>query len=239
MRLSFSIDTWALNEPFITAKDHIHSIETLTVYIRSDEDGGLTGRGEALGVDYLGETAQSMSHQVMDISAAIDGGADRQAVQALLPPGGARNAVDCALWDLECQRRGIRAWELAGLEVKPVNTVYTLSLDSAEHMAAQAAENADKSALKIKLDAHDTANKIAAIRQARPDAELVIDANGGWDMEQLKSLLPCLQDNRIAMLEQPLERGKDAGLVDIDCPVPLCADESCQSLTELESAAER
>ncbi len=236
MRTTFSIDHWELKAPFVTASEEVFSIETLTVYL---ENRNGTGRGEALGVDYLGETAQSMSHQVMGVSRELDAGTDRQGLLSLLPPGGARNAVDCALWDLECRRAGRRAWEQAGVEPSPVRTLYTLSLDSAEAMAREAAAHARMPALKLKLDADDPAGKLAAVRAARPDADLVIDANGGWSIGLLRDLLPALTAHRVELVEQPLPRGADGDLDDLECPVPLCADESCQHAGELDDISGR
>lgn len=236
MITTFSIDQWELQEPFVTSQDSYFSIETLTVYL---EDGSRVGRGEALGVDYFGETAQGMSHQVMAIARDLDAGLDRKALQALLPPGGARNAVDCALWDLECKRDGRRAWERVGLDVAPVATLYTLSLDTPEAMGKEARAQAAYGTLKLKLDAEHVEDRLDAVRAARPDARLLIDANGGWDLALLSRVGDLLARHRVELLEQPLPRGDDAGLVGLAYPVPLCADEACQDLAELASIADR
>ncbi len=236
MNFSFSIDHWELNAPFVTSAEELFALETLTVYL---EDGPLVGRGEALGVDYLGETARGLSHQLMACSRDIDAGLDRQAVQSLLPPGGARNALDCALWDLECKRTGRRAWELAGLELGPVETVYTLSLDEPGAMAAEARAHAHHPALKLKLNAEAVIERLSAVRAARPDATLIVDANGAWTAELLDGLGEDLRELDIALVEQPLPRDGDAELAELDCPVPLCADESCQHIGELDTVAVR
>lgn len=248
MKLTFSIDHWELREGFSTAQETVFSIETLTVYL---DDGTHRGRGEALGVDYFGETAQSLSHQVMEIAPDLEerlaagGGAGddpssaRRAVQTLLPPGGARNAVDCALWDLACRRAGRRAWELLGRTVRPVTTCYTLSLDSAEAMAEEARARTAHGVLKLKLDAVDVEARLEAVREARPDAELLVDANGAWDRALLEGLGDALARSRVALLEQPLPRGSEEALARLDYPVPLCADESCQHAGELEALVGR
>lgn len=236
MRLSFSIDSWSLNEPFVTASGHYYRIETLTIQLDDDE---YRGRGEALGVDYLGETPISMGDQVLAVASAIEQGASRHDLRDLLPPGGARNAIDCALWDLECKRSGERAWEMAGLEVGPVQTVYTLSLDKPEAMASQAVRHAHMPLLKLKLNADDPATRLRAVRAARPDAELIIDANGGWDLDLLEAMAPVLVECKVAMLEQPLARSHDHALRDLRYPVALGADESCQHEAELADAAEK
>ncbi len=237
MRVTFSIDSWELKAPFVTSQAEVFAIETLTVFL---EDGDHIGRGEALGVDYLGETAQSMSHQVMAFSREIDQGIDRGGLQEILPPGGARNAIDCALWDLECKRAGKRVWELAGLPVpEPVCTVYTLSLDDAEAMAREALAHPAFPVLKVKLNETLVLERLAAIRAARPDAQLLIDANGSWSVSLLESMGDDLVALDIAMVEQPLPRGADAALARMDVPVPLFADESCQGLAEIDALADR
>lgn len=236
MNFSFSIDHWELKAPFVTAGECLFAIETLTVYLR---DGDHLGRGEALGVDYLGETASSLSHQLMAVSREIDAGLDRAMVQALLPPGGARNALDCALWDLECKRSGKRAWALAGIETGPVTTAWTLAMDSPAAMAEAAAQWPDRPVLKLKLDGEAITERLAAVRAARPDAELLVDANGSWTAEVLRRAAPALAEHRVAMVEQPLPRENDGALADLDCPVPVVADESCQHLGELDALADR
>lgn len=232
MRVSFSIDHWELNAGFSTSQETLFNIETLNVYL---EDGEITARGEALGVDYFGETARSMSHQVMDVARELEGGLDRRALQSLMPPGGARNAVDCALWDLECKRSGVRAWALAATTADPVTTLYTLSLDEADAMAREAHAQSGHAVFKLKLDQHAVAERVEAVRAARPDACLLIDANGAWDAALLGAVGDTLARCEIALLEQPLPRGDDDGLAGLDYPVPLCADESCQHRGELRA----
>lgn len=232
MKATFSIDHWELNAGFATSRETLFNIETLTVYL---EDGEITARGEALGVDYFGETAQSISHQVMGIAGELESGLDRAALQSLLPPGGARNAVDCALWDLACKRQGVRAWELAGVDADPVTTLYTLSLDAADAMAREAHAQNAHSVLKLKLDDQAVTERLEAVRAARPDARLLIDANGAWDAELLERVGDTLARCEIDLLEQPLPRGGDEALAGLNYPVPLCADESCQHRGEVEA----
>jgi L-alanine-DL-glutamate epimerase-like enolase superfamily enzyme len=157
-----------------------------------------------------------------------------------LPAGGARNAIDCAMWDLECKLSGKTIWQLTGIDPKPVTTVFTIGLESSpEAMAAKAAAATDAPILKIKLDGHMPYEKLAAIRAARPDAELVVDANQGWDFELLKEVLPKCVSLDLAMIEQPLARGGDSILEGFESPITLAADESCLHLGELEAAARR
>jgi L-alanine-DL-glutamate epimerase-like enolase superfamily enzyme len=237
MKLSAHIEEWELKQPFrITGSEWTHS-RCLVVELSED---GLTGRGEAQGVFYLDETADSILGQVNAVAGEIGRGITRAALQQLLPPGGARNAIDCALWDLECKRSGKAIWQLTGIDPKPVRTVFTIGLESTpEAMAAKATAAADAPLLKIKLDGNQPYEKLAAIRAARPDAELVVDANQGWTPEQLRELLPRCVELDLGMIEQPLPRGGDAALEDFDSPVLLAADESCLHTGELEVAARR
>ncbi len=248
VKLTFSIDHWELKEGFATAQETVFSIETLTVYL---DDGAEVGRGEALGVDYFGETAQALSHQVMEVApdleerlaagsgAGEDAASVRRALQGLLPPGGARNAVDCALWDLACRRTGRRAWDLLGRTVRPVTTCYTLSLASAGAMAKEARAQGNHGVLKLKLDADDIEARLRAVREARPDAELLIDANGAWDLPLLERHGDTLARYEVALLEQPLPRGSEESLAGLNYAVPLCADESCQHEGELDALVDR
>jgi L-alanine-DL-glutamate epimerase-like enolase superfamily enzyme len=201
-------------------------------------DGECIGRGEAQGVSYLGETLQSMFEQIAKVADRVRKGAGRDDLSEVLPAGGARNALDCALWDLEAKRSGKTIWELTGIEPRPVTTVFTIGIEAtAAAMARKAAAASDYSILKIKLDDDAPLEKLAAIRAARPDAELVVDANQGWSFDLLEQVLAeCLTLN-VSMIEQPLPRGHDAVLRDFDSPVTLAADESCQDTAELESAA--
>lgn len=236
MTLNIEFDTWPLRRPFIIAGSGYREVETVTAVIG---DGERFGRGEAIGIDYFEETPASIAAEIESVRKSIEEGVDRSDLRGLLPPGGARNAVDCALADLEAKRAGRRAWELLGIDVQPVRTVFTLSLADATTMADEAREREGYPVLKVKLDEHDTADKIRAIRAARPDVDIVIDANGSWDMALLDSLADVLLENRIGMVEQPLPRGEDEVLEGSLFPIPLCADESCQSTHDIEYAAER
>ncbi len=237
MDLGVTIEQWSLKRPFrITGKEWRHS-RCLVVELR---DAGAVGFGEAEGVSYLDETVESMRAQIVQIEAAIGRGIDRDALSRLLPRGGARNAVDCALWDLEAKKTGRSIWELTGIEPGPVTTVFTIGLEAtAEKMAAQASAAHEYPALKIKLNADRPLERLAAIRGARPDARIVVDANQGWSFDLLKRVLPGCAELNVEMIEQPLPRGADADLEGFDSPVPLAADESCQDTTELEVAARR
>ncbi len=183
-----------------------------------------------------GETLDSVTAQIAALPAAFD----RAALQTLLPPGAARNAVDCALWDLEAKQSGRRVWQLAGLaEPGPEVTAYTLSLDTPEAMRAQAAENATRPLLKVKLGQAGDLARIEAVRAGAPHARIVVDANEGWTAETYAALAPALLALGVAMVEQPLPAADDAALADMPRPLPVCADESCHDRASLPALAGR
>jgi L-alanine-DL-glutamate epimerase-like enolase superfamily enzyme len=236
-RVANHIESWANLIPFRIANYEWESFPSVVCEIEQD---GAIGRGEALGVYYLGETEQTMLRQLESVSPQLADGAGRNDLLALLPPGGARNAADAALWDLEAQLSGRSAWEMAGVSPDPVATVFTIGLEAEpEDMAAGAAAASDMPLLKIKLDHDRPVARMTAIREARPDARLVVDANQGWSFAQLTEVAPALGKLGVQMIEQPLPRGGDAALESYDSPVPLCADESCLHLGELDTAARR
>jgi len=235
MNLKVFTTDWEMVEPFITASEVTTAIKVVTVHLEKE---GLLGRAETLGVDYLGENAQTITADIETVRRQIEAGAGLKELQELLPPGGARNGLDCALWDLEAKRAGRRIWELLNMDMKPVHTVFTLALGEARAMASKARDCRDMPHLKLKLNSEDTGDKIIAIRKARPDARIMIDANGSWSPELLDKLGDLLAANKIELLEQPLPMGQDEPLRGLKYPVPLCADESCQSSADLERVAD-
>jgi L-Ala-D/L-Glu epimerase / N-acetyl-D-glutamate racemase len=238
--MAIALDEWPLREPFVIAGLTTTAIVTVTVELA---EGSARGRGEALGVDYLGETAESIRDQLEACRAAIarhSAETLRHAVvESLLPPGGARNALDCALWDLRAKLDRRSVWSALGVEPRPVVTAFTLSLDAPAAMADAARRAAAYPLLKLKLDGDDPAARLAAVRAARPDAELLVDANGSWRFDLLAGLGPALVAHRVALVEQPLPAGADDALEGWRSPVALCADESCQSLADLAAVANR
>jgi L-alanine-DL-glutamate epimerase-like enolase superfamily enzyme len=233
MRLDIAIETLRLASP-IRISNHI--FESQDVIVVSLSDGKHVGRGEASGIYYFGDTAHSLRAAVEDIRPQIEYGIDREELQALLPPGGARNAVDCALWDLEAQRANTPVWKLAGLDPpQPLLTTFTLGADDPGAMAAGAREYAQARALKLKLTgelALDAA-RVRSVRQARPDVWMGVDANQGYRIEDLTALVDCLVEARVSLLEQPLTRGCEDDLDGFDSRVPIAADESIQSASDL------
>lgn len=235
MRLELVDTRWEMVEPFVTASEITTSINVVTVTLNQD---GHQGRAETLGADYLGETAASIRSEIEAVRTELETGLTRDELQILLPPGGARNGLDCALWDLEAKRSGLRVWELLGMDMRPVHTVFTLAMADADTMATKALACQDMPHLKLKLNGEDTADRISAIRKVRPNARIMIDANGSWSPELLDRLGDVLAAHRIELLEQPLPMGQDQPLRGLNYPVPLCADESCQSSADLERIAD-
>jgi len=200
----------------------------LTVRVRQ---GGHEGWGECVPYARYDETLESVTAQIEALSRPFD----RAALQEMLAPGAARNAVDCALWDLEAKRAGARVWDLAGLPAPgPEVTAYTLSLDTAERMEAEARKNAFRPLLKIKLGTPDDMPRLEAVRRGAPEAQIIVDANEGWSAEVYADLAPHLVRLGVALVEQPLPAGEDEALIGMDRPVPVCADESCHDRASLE-----
>ncbi|MEM9145103.1 MAG: N-acetyl-D-Glu racemase DgcA [Pseudomonadota bacterium] len=190
-------------------------------------NGEARGQGECVPYARYGETVESVMAEIEGLRGAIEGGLDRAGLQSALPAGAARNAVDCAYWDLEAKRSGRPAWQLAGLPAPgPEITAYTLSLDTPEAMRAKAAENAHRPLLKIKLGGAGDLDRLRAVRAGAPEARLVIDANEGWDAAAYGALAPELLGLGVEMVEQPLPASDDAALAEMARPLPVCADEA-------------
>lgn len=229
MRVSVTADVFRLAQVFTISRGSRTEAKVLTVRV---EEGGVQGWGECVPYARYDETLESVTSEI----AALPEAFDRQALQGLLPAGAARNAVDCALWDLEAKRAGKRVWELAGLPVPgPEITAYTLSLDTPENMRASAAENAHRPLLKIKLGTPDDMARLEAVRAGAPKPKIIVDANEGWSAEVYADLAPHLLRLGVAMVEQPLPAGQDDMLAEIDRPLPVCADESCHDRASLPS----
>jgi L-Ala-D/L-Glu epimerase / N-acetyl-D-glutamate racemase len=233
--LSVVNETWEFREPFVITG---HTFTVADIIVVTLSENGCVGRGEAAGVYYLDETGASMLADVEAVRAEIEAGADRQQLRELLPSGGARNALDCALWDLEAKRSDETIWQLTGIEPALTRTVLTIGIDTPERMA-HAAKTLDSPRIKVKLDAERPVDRVRAVRETRPEAEIIVDVNQGWTIEQLEEAAPRLGELGVAMIEQPLPRGGDEALEDYRSPVPLCADESCLNIDEFEQAARR
>ncbi|MCB1355493.1 MAG: dipeptide epimerase [Maritimibacter sp.] len=231
MRLTVTEERFPLAEVFTISRGSKTEAAVLTVTV---EDDGAVGRGECVPYARYGETLESVAAEIADLPARFT----RAELQGLLPAGAARNAVDCALWDLEAKQAGRRAWELAGLAAPgPEITAYTLSLGSPEAMRAKAAEHAHRPLLKIKLGTPDDMARLEAVRAGAPTSKIIVDANEGWSPQVYADLAPHLVRLGVALVEQPLPAGDDAALIGMARPVPVCADESCHDRASLPGLA--
>ncbi|WP_298974573.1 N-acetyl-D-Glu racemase DgcA [uncultured Roseobacter sp.] len=227
MRITVSHDVFRLAQVFTISRGSRTEAKVLTVQVT---DGTHTGWGECVPYARYDETLDSVTAEIENLPEDVT----RAALYDLLPAGAARNAVDCALWDLEAKQAGKRAWELAGLPAPgPEITAYTLSLDTPENMRAQAAQHAHRPLLKIKLGTPDDMPRLEAVRAGAPDAKIIIDANEGWSAEVYADLAPHLVRLGVALVEQPLPAGEDEALIGMERPVPVCADESCHDRASL------
>lgn len=202
--------------------------------------GGLRGRGECVPYPRYGESVDSVLDQIEGARGAIESGIDRSELQSLLPAGAARNALDCALWDLEAKRAGKRVWELAGLPApEPLTTAFTLSVDTPENMEQAARNAASRPLLKIKLTGDGDLARVQAVRRGAPRARMIVDANEAWTARHYESFAREIADLGVELIEQPLPAGKDDGLADVAHPVPVCADESCHDTGSLDGLGGR
>ena len=233
--LTVRSESWPIRGTFTISRGSKTTADVVVVELSHNGDSGpVVGRGEAVPYARYGESLESVMEQIESLHGPLAEGLDRSGLQALLPAGAARNAVDLAFWDLECKRSGKRHWELAGLpQPGPVTTAYTLSLDSVENMGRKAAENATRPLLKLKLAGPEDLDRVAAVRANAPDPRIIVDANEGWTVEQYKELAPKLVGLGVEMIEQPLPAGDDGALAGIERPVPVCADESCHDTATL------
>ena len=213
-----------------------YTFDHSNVVVAAISDGENIGRGEGGGAYYLGDDLEHMLGDIEAHRGQIESGIDRAALQQLMPPGGGRNAVDCALWELEAAQTGKPAWALAGIDApRPLMTTFTLGADEPGIMAEGARRYGDARAIKVKLTGElelDIA-RVRAIREARPDVWLGVDANQGFSRDQLERLIPALVDQGVGLLEQPLARGAEADLEGYRSAVPIAADESALTLADL------
>jgi L-Ala-D/L-Glu epimerase len=231
MKLDLQIESWAYAEPFRITDYVFTSADVLVATLR---DGAAVGRGEAGGVYYRHETPAVMVRQLEAVRGAIEAGVDREGLRELLPPGGARNAIDAALWDLDAGRTGVAAWESAGTPPpRPLRTTITIGAGPAEEMACAAGSQKTARALKLKLTADDPAGCVRAVRAARPDVWLGIDANQAFTRASLERALPAFVEARVALIEQPVPVGADGELDGLGAPIPIAADESVQGLADM------
>ena len=229
--LTTAVETW----PLATAFNISRGAKTQAqVVVATLEKGVHKGRGECVPYARYGETLDEVAETIRSVAPDIANGLTRADLQLLLPPGAARNALDCAFWDLEAKNTGTRVWELAKCGTpNTLTTAFSLSLDTPEKMGAAAAAAATRPILKIKLGGADDEARIAAIRKAAPNAKLIVDANEGWTPETLAPNTQAMARHGVALIEQPLPADQDSLLRDYETPVPFCADESCHGIASL------
>jgi L-alanine-DL-glutamate epimerase-like enolase superfamily enzyme len=235
--LSAYIEDWAFLAPIRITGHTFTSIKVLVVEIA---DGAVLGKGEASGVYYLGDTPENAMQQAHALTVDIRNGMDRTALLKALPAGGARNAIDCALWDLECRLSGQSIWDRTAISPTQRLTVQTIGIqDEPDDVARLARTLTDAPMLKLKLDGDRPIERVRAVRAARPDARLVVDANQGFSFSQLQDCLPEFARMGVELIEQPLPVGHDEALEGLSPPIPICADESCQDRSDLTTVAKR
>jgi L-Ala-D/L-Glu epimerase len=233
LKLNVQVERLEFSAPFRIAGFLFEHQDAVVVTV---DDGRYLGRGEACGVYYLNDNVEQMVAALEAHRATIESGIDRASLQQLLPAGGARNALDCALWELEARRTAQAVWALAGLDPpRPLVTTFTLGADEPQVMAQGARRWATAQALKVKLtgDRELDIARVKAVREARPHVWLGVDANQGYSVSNLGLLVPALVEANVTQLEQPVPRGEEAGLEDFDSPIPLVADESALGLADL------
>ncbi|RXD04834.1 dipeptide epimerase [Sphingomonas sp. UV9] len=239
LRLTYAMETLRLAQPFRISGLVFETADVLVVTL---DDGTHEGRGEAAGVYYLGDDVAHMRDVLEAARDAIEAQPSRETLRTILPPGGARNAVDAALWELEASRTGQPVWELAGIgEPRPLRTTFTLGADVPDAMAAAACRHSKALSIKAKLtgDVRLDLERVAAIRDARPDVWLGVDGNQGFSMSDLDELIAGLVRLDVALLEQPLARGCEADLDGYHAEIPIAGDESLLSLEDVASAKGR
>ena len=232
--LTIHTEAWPLAGAFRISRGTRKVSDVLMVEVN---DGNYVGRGECFPYARYGEDIDSVQKQLNSVRSEIEHGLDRQALLNVLAPGAARNAVDCALWDLEAKRAGVRVWDLADLPApEPVTTVYTLGVDEPAIMGERARENSDRPRLKLKMtgDGADL-ERVRNIHKNAPNARLVVDANEGWTIEQYLEYAPQFKELGVEMIEQPLPSTDDEQLRGVDRSIPVCADESCHDRATLKS----
>lgn len=235
--LSARHDRFPLSAPFRISRGVKIAADVITVVL---SQGSTEGRGEGVPYPRYGETVESVLAEIAAGRRAIEEGLGRSGILASMQPGAARNAVDCALWDLEAKQTGRSVAQLLGRsEVNHLATALTVVIDTPEAMARAAAAISEAPLIKVKVDAEDPAAAVRSVRLAAPDSALIVDPNESWNEMLLRSVMPVLEECRVALLEQPVPADEDAWLEGYDSPVPICADEAIHTVAELDIVAAR
>jgi L-alanine-DL-glutamate epimerase-like enolase superfamily enzyme len=230
-------ESWPIRGRFAISRGAKTTADVVLVELKS---GAFRGRGECVPYARYGESCGSVIEQIESLRPAIQRGMDRAQLQQALLPGAARNALDCAFWDLQAKTSGQRVWQLLGLPAPgPMTTVYTLSLDSPANMHRAAREQAHRPLLKLKLAGEGDIDRVCSVREGAPEARLVVDANEGWDVDTYRTMVPELLQLGVEMIEQPLPAAEDGALQSLPRPIPICADESCHDSGSLRALVDR
>ena len=231
MQLTARIERWPVAGAFTISRGAKTHVDVVVAQILQ---GDHVGRGEGTAIYYHGESAESVLAQMLGLADAIEGGLTRQELQTRLPRGAARNALDCAFWDLEAKKKGLAVWELAGLpKPAPQVTAFTISLADPARMEADARAAAHLPLLKLKLAGEGDEARVAAVRRGAPDARLIVDANEAWTGRDVAAEAAVLARHGVELIEQPVKAGQDNLLDGVDSPTPFAADESCQDRADL------
>lgn len=233
MHINIEPHSFPLKFPFVITGYTFTNANTIRVTIQKD---GHIGVGEAIGIYYEDETPETMTNQLNEV---LHNRLSHEELSELLPRGGARNAIDCAFWDLKCKTEGKSIFEMLEISIRPLSTVATVGIDTPDNMAARAIEYSKYKNLKIKLSNDAPIERLEAIRAVRPDATLITDINQGWTFKELKEYIPHCKRLELSMIEQPLARGSDDELKGFKSDVPLGADESCLDSNEFAKAAKK
>lgn len=236
LTLSVRAQRWAMKEPFAISRGV--QTDQPTIVVEVNDAQGYRGRGEACGIPYEGDTPETLMGQIEAQRSALEHCMDRHRLREILPAGGARCAIDSALWDLEAKRKGQRAWSLAGLTaMAPVATACTIGIRSLPGYTRKGRELSSFSVLKVKVGKDDPVSAVRAVRAGAPDSRLIVDPNQSWTIDQLKTLATEMAALGVVLLEQPIRVGEEDGLRGYRCPVPLCADELIRDQLDLGKAA--
>lgn len=237
-QVTISEEIWPIDGVFKISRGASTEVHVVVVTL---EEADAIGRGEGVPYSRYGETVEGVLTTLHGVADAVVTGMSRDDLQSTLPPGAARNALDCALWDLEARLANRPVWELADLpEPVSVTTAFTLSLDEPQLMQDRAKANATRPLLKLKLGSgRRDLERLAAVRRGAPDSRIIVDANEGWTPDEFRELGPRLAEMGVAMIEQPLPADDDEALADLPRPVPVCADESCHDRASLTSVLGR
>ena len=240
MKITVNVETkmWPTREPFVISRGVMSQTESVVVTLT--DKAGNRGRGKGCAVDYAGETARTMLAQVEQIRSRLEAGPSRQELSPLLPPGGARCALDGALWDLEAKRADKSAFAMAGIASPArVNTAYTIGIRSRDAYRDAAEAHSNYAVLKIKVNDKDPLTAITAAHKGAPKPAFIVDPNQAWSVSMLKTVAPQLADLGVVLLEQPIRVGDESGLDGYRCPVPIAADELINDAFDLEKAKGR